>query len=336
MAYLKNVDTSAKVGFRPYYQTDAFGAAHLSGYGSGLGQNHPFKPQAWHLHGVDGSFLGTYHLNRPFDPWELYADVHETAGARGLHGWEGLGDLGGTDVTAAAADELLAAGHMTQAEHDAILEGSMTFQDVVGFDPTDQSSWTSLTSLFREVNQDLQALEQQYAASVVPGAPANPAAAQLGRDLIAMRTQYNDLASQFVHYYTLVIGSAPSGLAGLGIVPIIWVAGAAVFLITAFAVLYALRNQSKQIDVNKITAQAQLQAAGTDTQLADMLARQQAAGDTVGANATIALMKQRAVAQPGSGSMEQWLMTNAKWIGLGAAGLIVLGPLSQGLFGRRR
>jgi hypothetical protein len=334
MAYLNNVDTSAKVGFRPYYQTDAFGAAHLSGYGSGLGQNHPFKPQAWHLHGVDGSFLGTYHLNRPFDPWELYADIHQTAG---VHGLGDFGDMGAaTDVTAAAADELLAAGHMTQAEHDAILEGSMTFQDVMGFDPTDQSSWTLLTSLFREVNQDLQALEQQYAASVTPGAPPNAAAAQLGRDLIAKRTQYNDLASQFVHFYTLVMGSAPSGLAGLGIVPIIWVAGAAVFLITAFAVLYALRDWSKQIDVNKIAAQAQLQAAGTDADLAAQLKRAQDAGDTTTANAIINLMKQRAVAQPGAGSMEQWLMTNAKWIGLGAAGLIVLGPLSQGLFGRRR
>jgi len=323
MPYM-GADTSPKVGFRPYYQTDAFGAAHLSGYGSGLGQNHPFKPQAWHLHGVDGSFLGTYHLNRPFDPWELYDDVHHTAG---MHGLAGLGDS--PDVTAAAADEILAAGHMTQSEHDAIPNGSLTFQDVMGFDPTDQSSWQSLTSLFREVNQDLQALEQQ--------AQTNPAvAAAIGRDLIAKRTQYTDLASQFIHYYSLVMGSAPSGLAGLGFAPIVWVAGAGVFIFTAFATLYALQTWSHSVDVHAMQARTQQQAAGTDQQLADVLARQQAAGDTVGANATIALMKQRAVSTAPPGTAEQWLMTNAKWIGLGAGALIVLGPLSQGLFGRRR
>jgi hypothetical protein len=233
-------------------------------------------------------------------------------------------------VTAQAADELLSAGHITTAEHQAILEGSMTFQDVLGFDPTDQSSWQSLTSLFREVNQDLQALEQQ--------AQTNPAvAAAIGRDLIAKRQQYTATASEFVRYYTLVMGSAPSGLAGLGIAPIVWAAGAAVFIVGAFILLYALRDWSKSIDVNKIAAQTQQQQAGTDASLSATLARQQAAGDTVGANATIALMKQRAASGGAPPSTtEAWLMTNAKWIGLGAGALIVLGPLSQGLFGKRR
>jgi hypothetical protein len=68
-------DTSAKVGFRPYRHTDPFGAAHLSGLGADLSEG-----------------LGVYHLNRVFDPWELYDDVHHTAGTRrGLHGLEGLG-----------------------------------------------------------------------------------------------------------------------------------------------------------------------------------------------------------------------------------------------------
>jgi hypothetical protein len=342
MPYLKNVDTSAKVGFRPYYQTDAFGAAHLSGYGSGLGsepahlgQNHPFKPQAWHLHGVDGSFLGTYHLNRPFDPWELYDDVHHTAG---VHGLSGLGT--GADPTAAAADELLSAGHITQAEHDAILEGSMGFADVLGYDPTDQSSWQSLTSLFQEVNQDLQALEAQFAAAA-PQHSGDAAFAQLGRDLIAKRTQYTDLASQFVHYYTLVMGSTPSGLAGLGIAPLVyWVAGAAVFIVGAFIALYALRDWSKSIDVRAVQAQTQQTAAtstaATNQTLLQRLAAAQAAGDTLTAQAILKTLQTTAAQTAAPSTAEQWLMANAKWLALGAAGLIAIGPISQGLFGGKR
>jgi hypothetical protein len=69
MCAYTQADTSAKVGFRRYRRTDPFGAAHLSGLGADLGD-----PQ-----------LGTYYLNRPFDPWELYPDVHVTSGV-GLHG----------------------------------------------------------------------------------------------------------------------------------------------------------------------------------------------------------------------------------------------------------
>lgn len=339
MAYM-NADTSAKVGFRPYHQTDPFGAAHLSGVPTGLGQNHPFKPQAWHLHGVDPEGLGVYSLNRPFDPWELYPDVHATAG---LHG---LGYLGAPsdDVVSQAVQELESAGQITPGEGDAILNGSMTFTDVLGYDPTDQSSWMSLTSLFREVNQDLQQLEQQYAAAA--GTPGNSpmannaAFAQLGRDLIAKRQQYTDLATQFVRYYTLVMGSAPSGLSGLGIAIVVWVAGSVIFIVTAFIALYALRDWSKSIDVSKLAAQTQQaqgqSTAATNQSLLQALAAAQAKGDTVTAQSILKTLQTTGAQPPASSQFETWLMNNAQWIGLGLAGIIAVGPVTSGLFGGRR
>ncbi len=330
MPYMK-ADTSAKVGFRPYHQTDAFAAAHLSGYGSGLAQNHPFKPEAWHLHGADGSFLGTYHFNRPFDPWELYPNVHATAG---VHGLSGFGDAF-DDAKSQAADELLSSGHITKEEHDALIDGSRSWEGVLGYDPTDQSSWYFLVYFFRSVNQDLQKIERDF-ASEAPKHPGDANFIQLGRELIAKRTEYSNLASEFARYWTLVMGSAPPGLAGLGLVPILWVAGAGVLIFIAFATLSALETWSKGVDVQRLAAQTAQVKAVTDQHLVDVFERQRAAGDTAGANATLELMKQRAVSPPLPSDGTQWLMDNAKWIGLGAAGLIVLGPLSQGLFGRGR
>lgn len=397
MAYM-NADTSAKIGFRPYYQTDPFGAAHLSG----LGQNHPFKPQAWHLHGVsedglglyapswfaiptassqrlqaadrnmpgfnrgggaivfpgpggmlvaapahaaDGTFLGTYHLNRPFDPWELYPDVHETAGVRGL-GY--LGD--GVDPTQQAADELLAAGHITQAEHDAILEGSMTFQDVLGFDPTDQSTFTGLTDLLRETNQQIISLENQVREANVVGQTV-PGLAQVSAQVNALRQAYTPVAAEYIRLYVMMLGGPPpSGLSGLGVAPLVWwVVGSLAAIVTIILTAYKLHNDSKQIDVNAALAAAQqqqahtnVQEAQTNQQLVSIMQSAQARGDTVTAQAAASAIKARGIPPSATGvpnpppDLSTWFMTNAKWLGLGAAGLIVLGPLSEGLFGRRR
>ena len=72
MSYTK-ADTSPKTGFRPYHQTDPFGAAHLSG-----------APQSYsHFSGeVYPTNLGDYRFLRPFDPWELWTE-HDT-GLSGL------------------------------------------------------------------------------------------------------------------------------------------------------------------------------------------------------------------------------------------------------------
>lgn len=313
MGYVE-ADTSPKVGFRPYHQTDAEAASSLSG-------------------------LGLYYRNRPFDPWELYPDAQHV---------DGLGDLGqnhpfkpeawhlhglGADpdvVVAKAVAELESAGQITQGEGDAILEGSMEFVDVLGYDPTDRSSWQSLTDLFREVNQDLQMVENAFRIAA-PQHPGDPAFAQLGRDLIAKRQQYADLASQFTRYYTMVMGSAPSGLSGLGFEPITWfVAGSIAFIVIAFATLYGIRVWSKQVDVNALAAQSAQTQAQTNQALIPALARAQAAGDTVTANSILKTMATNAGGQPSATTdFSAWFQSNIKWIGLGLVGIVLLPQLTS-------
>jgi hypothetical protein len=318
--------------------TNPQGAANLSGspaepdpaecaaLSGGLGQNHPFKYQAWHLHGL-GDF-GDYQMNRPFDPWELYSSQHHAAGL------SGIGALG--DATSDAVNELQSSGAITPGEAEAILDGSMGFQDVIGYDPTDQGTWTGFIGTLQSWNNDLKAIEAQVAAN-----PA--AAAAIGRDVIAQRNKYIDVSTKFIYYWNLFGGTTPSGLSGLGIAPIVWfVAGSAVFLISAFLAYQAFQTWKASINVNQIAAQTQQTAAtstaATNQNLLTRLAAAQASGDTTTAAAILKTLQVTGAQPAAASSMEQWLMTNAKWLALGAAGLIAIGPISSGLFGggRRR
>jgi len=327
-AYM-NADTTAKVGFRPYLLTDPHGAAQLSGLGQG---RNPFKPQAWYLHGAE---LGQL---RPLDPWVLYPD-------NPIERLSGLGGLGqGGDVTAQAADELLHSGHITEAEHDAILDGSMSFQDVVGMDPTDTSSWSDVLGQLRQANTELAAIEQQLTDAAAERRAAgvmtpNPQLAQLAQDVSAHRQQYESVVQEFVRFYTLLLGSAPTGISGLGFAVAVWVAGAAVAAVVALLTAYAIHAWSKNVDVKGAAAATAQTEATTTQQLAAQLALALARGDTTTATMIASVLKARGVVSPGgapSSDFATWVQTNALWLGLGIGGLIVLGPLAQGLFGRRR
>lgn len=236
-------DTGAKVGFRPYYQTDPYGASHLSGFPAhspGLGQQHPFKPQAWHLHG-----MGHYEMNRPFDPWELFEDT-----GAGLHGW-GLGYLGSTPdpdtisalvaagydpglvntaVAMGATDEqLLALPYPDDpaTESNAIMNlinqlggasatpgasaasagsypsivSSMISTNFGSMDLSQSSVWQSILGMMQSAFQQLTQLQQQFPGdSTVASAVA----------------QYQSAASQFASAWQSVFGSTPSGLSGWG------------------------------------------------------------------------------------------------------------------------
>lgn len=341
MAYT-NADTRAKVGFRPYHATDPFGAAHLSGYGSGFGEGlgrpeNPFLEENWVLHTREAG-LGDYFYNRPFDPWELYSDTHA-----GLHGLGYLGD--GADPTQQAADELLGANQITQAEHDAILEGSMSFQDVLGFDPTDQSTWKSFPGMLSDWNAELSALEQQLAqanlANISAGKDPNvsSAIATLTQQVAAQRQIYNPLASQFIQMYTLMVGTPPAGISGLGIVPVlVWVGGAALLAVGIYFGYQHFKNLNLQTTVQQTLANtasaAQASNASVNAQLVAALQRAQAMGDTITANTISATLAKTNAAPSGApmSQIESWLTTNAKWIGLGLGTIVVV----PALFGRRR
>ena len=337
MAYHSNVDTRAKVGFRPYHQTDPFGAAHLSGYGSGLGRpQNPFDEENWVLHGAG---LGAYEFNRPFDPWELYTDT-----APGLHGMGYLGD--GSDPTSQAANELFNSGQITQAERDAILEGSMSFADVLGFDPTDQSSWYDAVGIVRQWNSDLQSLEQQYAQAAAQlrqtsgAGSGSPQFQQFGVDLISQRQQFSSITKPFIAIYTSVMGSTPAGLSGLGIAVVFWAVGAAAAIVAVYFGYQAFQRWHQGQDISQLAAQtaaaAQQSNAATNAQLTAALQRAQASGDTITAQTILATLQKTAPPPPGGTPMTQleaWMTTNAKWIGLGVGALVVLPNL---LGGRRR
>lgn len=325
MAYMQ-ADTSAKVGFRPYLDTNPECAANLSGYSSGLGQNHPFKPEAWQLHG-----MGDYFYNRPFDPWELHDGGH-------LHG---LGALG-QDPTSEAADELLSAGEITQAEHDAILQGSMSFQDVLGYDPTDQSSWTNAVGTLQQWNQQLQSLEAQAAAinqqNLSSGTQPSPAFQQFTQALLSQRQNFEGISQTFLTMYRSVTGSVPPGLTGLGIAPVVWVVGAAVAITAVYFGYKAFQTWQASINVQQLQAQtasaSATSTAATNAALTAALQKAQASGDTVTANAILATLQKTAVPSGGAPmtALEAWITNNALWLGLAAAALVVL----PGMFGGRR
>ena len=340
MAYM-SADTGNKVGYRPYAMTNPQGAANLSGLGQGT---NPFKPTAWHLHGDDGEFLGAYYMNRPFDPWELYSDV-----SHGLHGLAGLGDSGGMNAGSdaqvqAAADDLLASGQITQAEHDAILEGSMSFQDVLGFDPTDQASWTNAVSMLRQWNSDLQGIEAQVTAAnnqnLQSGAQPSSAFTQLAASVSQQRQTYENLANQFINAYRVVTGSVPTGLTGLGILPVVaWAIGIGAVLVAIYFGYQAFQNWKAGINVQQTiatTASAQqTSTAATNASLTAALAAAQAKGDTVTAQAILATLQKTAPPSGGApmSALEAWLTNNAMWLGLGVGAIVIL---PQVFGGRRR
>jgi hypothetical protein len=280
MAYM-NADTKPKVGFRPYGQTNPYHASNLSG----LGQNHPFDP--WKLHG-----LGQV---RPFD--------------QDPGGWvlSGLGDVSAAQE--AALQELVSSGILTGDEADNVRAGNHTIGDYTGgHDPTDQKSWYDLVGLARDLNQSLITLEQ--------AAHDDPDVARaIGADLINKRQKYSDLVSQLIGYYVELTGApAPSGLSGLGFAPIVvFVANAAIFLISAFAVFYALHDWSKSIDVNQIKAQAELIRANTG----------QPAPPTSGGGVSLPDIAKTA------GS---WLTSNWTWVAIPLLGMFAV----EGIFGGRR
>lgn len=338
MAYM-NADTGNKVGYRPYGSTNPQCAANLSGLGQGA---NPFKPEAWHLHGADGTFLGEYYLNRPFDPWELYPDVHHTDERAGMHGLAGLGALG--DITASAADDLLATGSITQAEHDAILDGSMSFSDVLGYDPTDQASWVNAVGLLRQWNSDLQSIEAQVTAAnnqnLQAGSAPSPAFQQLAQQVQQQRSQYETLANQFINAYRVVTGDVPTGLTGLGILPVVaWAIGVGAVLVAIYFGYQAFQNWKAGINVQQTIAStasaAQASNTTTNANLMAALAKAQATGDTVTANTILATLQKTAVPVSGGpmSAIETWLTTNAKWIGLGLGAIVILPNL---LGGKRR
>jgi len=334
MAYM-NADTGNKVGFRPYGSTNPQCAAQLSGWREEQGHN-PFMPSAWHLHG-----MGEYEFNRPFDTWELYEP----------HGMHGLGFIGddngnaGTDAQVAqAADDLLASGAISQADHDAIVSGATDIAGVIGYDPTDQTSWVNAVGMLQQWNSALQSIESQVSAAnlqnLQSGVTPSAAFTALTQQVQQQRSQYETLANNFINVYRAVTGNVPAGLTGLGILPVVaWAIGAAAVLAAVYFGYQAFKTWQASINVQQTIASTaaaqQASTTSTNANLLTALAHVQATGDTTTANSILATL-QKTAAAPATGApmsaIESWMTQNMLWLGVGAAGLLIL----PNLFGGRR
>jgi hypothetical protein len=205
-----------------------------------------------------------------------------------------------------------------------------------GMDPTEESSWYSVTGQLTTMNQNISALEQ-----LVLKYPAVAAAS--GASIAQLRQDYSSLASEWTGAYTAVFGAAPAGLNGLGdlgIAPVIVVAYIAVF-VAVVAGLYALYQHYQVVNTQ---AQAAVTAAGAQatqasanqtsaTNQATLLAEIQAAqtsGNTALATSLaqqLAAMQQVSLtaAPAAAPNLTTWFETNWQWVAL-AGIVVVLGP----------
>jgi hypothetical protein len=300
MAYM-GADTGNKVGFRPYGSTNAQCAATLSG----LGQNHPFKPEAWRLH-ADG--LGEYEFNRPLDPWELFPE-HS-----GLHG---LGDLG-----------------------QGVPECVYLAADGVTVESVDPNSNTAECAANGGVWEIPPAAAAPAPAAAAPGIPAGsvfnfqctftPTSNPLSASFYSVSNVLTAVAAYLQSQWGITVKSS-SGSGTLTGTP------------TATMQIQTSQSYAQLSDLQSILTGAFYNAAGaqvmavqqlnmvstpaTNASLIQQLASAQAAGDTTTANTILSLLNAGGITGASATSIETWIENNAMWIGLGVLAMVVLPPL---------
>jgi hypothetical protein len=289
MAYM-NADTGNKVGFRPYGSTNPQCAAQLSG----LGQNHPFKPEAWALHAPDGSFLGVYEFNRPFDPWELYE-------ADGLHGLAGLG--AGEECVYLAADGVT----------------------VESIDPNSSLAECGANGGIWEVPPGTVAVPVAAAPAAAPGIP-------IGSRLTYQCTftpTSNPLSASF-YSVSNVIAAVVANLQSQWGISVISSSGSGTLTGTPTANLQVSLNQpyGQVSDIQNIISGAFYNAAGASVTASSIALT--ATGS--GAAPTVIAPGGVAPAAPlNPNALETWVMNNAAWIGIGVLAMVALPPLIKKL-----
>jgi hypothetical protein len=308
MAYM-NADTGNKVGFRPYGSTSPQCAATLSGLGGGLGQNHPFKPEAWHLHPAG---MGDYEMNRPFDPWELFPESHP-----GLHGLAGLGDvecvyLGPDGVTVESVDpnsnasECAANGGVWEippaaaapapapAAAAGVPAGSV-FNFQCTFTPTSNPLSASFYSVSNVIAAVAAYLQSQWGITVISSSGSGTLT---GTPTATLKIQTSQSYGQQSDLQSIITGAFYNA------------AGAQVMAVQQFAMV---------------------STPATNQTLIQQLATAQAAGDTPTANAIMSLLNAGGVTGASATSIETFLVNNAAWIGIGILAMVALPPLIKKL-----
>jgi hypothetical protein len=301
MPYM-NADTGNKVGYRPYGSTNPQCATVLSG----LGQNHPFKPEAWALHPPG---MGDYEFNRPFDPWELY-EPHS-----GLHGLAGLGD--GTTECVYLADD------------------GVTVQSV---DPNSNAAECAANSGVWEIPP-----AAPVAVAAAPAAAAGvPVGSRLTYTAILIQSPYT--AGLFSSPSTVIaaISQSLQNQWNIAVVGSSYSGGvtsqASITLQLQTNVAYGLPSDVKSIvdgafyNVEGLSIQTStITLVGSPQSLIQQLSTAQATGDTTTANTILAALNAGGVTGASATSIETFIMNNAAWIGLGILAMVALPPLIKKL-----
>jgi len=326
MAYF-NTDTSARVGFRPYQQTNPFGAAHLSGVPRAIEEEDPG--------------LGKYYMNRPFDPWELYSET-----ARGLHGlgqnhpfktqaWHlhGIGSLG--DLTYAQALNVI------NSDPDAVesADGSAVVS------PSNDISINTQTQVITLADGTVLTPPGTVATPVALPAQAATAGVPAGTELQynAVRTPgfvwgAGDISSItaalkanwsiYVDNYALGSGTSPTLALQVHATVDYNLATDIQANIDHEIINSGRKIQSSTIAV--IKAAPQVQQQNTQSLLA-ALATAQASGDTVTAQAILATLQSMGAAPAAGTSITAWIENNAVYIGIGVLAIFILPGLIKKL-----
>jgi hypothetical protein len=342
MAYT-NADTTPKVGFRPYHQTDPFGAAHLSGVPEMSGDK-------------TGELLGAYYMNRPFDPWELYS----TTGA-GLHGVSELGELVGLGQNHPFKPQawhlhgLGELGDTYSIIRDQINASQNVMSDPTGEYVTDLNTGNLIDTQTGVITLSDGTVLAPSASASVPIPPTHPASTAVAGVPAGTRLLYTATRAPGFVWAAGDISSITAALknnwgiivdqssTGTGTTPTV---SMYVHPIVDYGLAtdvqanidHEITNSGRRVQNSSISivgAPPQV-AAQTQQSLLAALAQAQASGDTVTAQAILKTLAATGAAPATTDTTIAWLEANAKWIGLGLAGLVVLGPLSQGLFGKRR
>jgi hypothetical protein len=209
------------------------------------------------------------------------------------------------------------------------------------YDLAQQSAWDAIAALFGQTQINLNSLARQY-----PG----------DANVINFMNQYNSLVAQYASYYSQAFGNAPSSLplatlGGLGIAPVIILAGLVAGVAIVLATLYTLNQAIAAYQAAKLVAPAATAAANVGS-LTNTYQQQVAAANAAAAagNSTLAAqmntqaqqtlnaIRSLGVAAPPPGApatgFTAWLQANAGMLMMGLVAVVVVPSFLGG--GRRR
>lgn len=196
------------------------------------------------------------------------------------------------------------------------------------YDLTQEATWSQFNSIFSSVKEELQSVARKF-----PG----------DADTAQHIQEFNSTVMQYANYYEELFGSAPpniplastTGLGGLGVFPILAVAGIAAAIVAILATAYAIHQWATvklaQAPAQTAVANAQSTQAQNQSQLVSQYRALVAAGNTQAANALLPTLTAMGINPNASMDWNAWFQQNMFFILAGVAAVVVLPPLIKKL-----